>query len=53
MSANPTMTTIIVSIIASVCVSSSDRSGTTATIVVDMVSINIKFITKFCGSYQC
>ena len=52
MSTNPIMTTIIISIIANVCVHSSDRSSTTATIVVVMVSINIKFITNYCGSYQ-
>ena len=47
------MTTIIVSIIANVCVNSSDRSSsTTATIVVAMVSINIMCITIYCGSYQ-
>ena len=52
MSANPTMTTIIISIIANVCVNNSDRSSTTATIVVVLVSINIKLITNYCGSYQ-
>ena len=52
MTTNPIMTTIIISIIANACDSSSDRSSTTATIVVVMVSINIKFITKYCGSYQ-
>ena len=52
MSANPVMTTTVVSIIANVCVNSSDRSSTTATIVVVMVSINLKFITSYCGSYQ-
>ena len=46
------MTTIIISIIANVSVNSSDRSSTTTTIVVAMVSINIKFITNFGGSYQ-
>ena len=50
-STNPIMTTIIISKIANVCVDSSDRSSTTATIVV-MVSINFKFITHYCGSYQ-
>ena len=44
------MTTIISSTIAHVCANSSDRSSTTATIVA--VSINIKFITNYCGSYQ-
>ena len=52
MSANPVLTTIIISIIARVSVDSSDCSSTTATIVVVMVSINIKFITNYCGSYQ-
>ena len=42
----PIMTTILISII------SSDRSSTTTTIVVVMVSINIKFGTNYCGSYQ-
>ena len=51
-STNPIMTTMIISINANVCVNSSDRSSTTATIVVVMVSINIKFITNYCGSYQ-
>ena len=46
------MTTIISSTIAHVCVNSSDLSSTAATIVVVMVSINIKFITNYCGSYQ-
>ena len=53
MSTNPTMTTIIISIIAHACVNSSGRSSTTTTIVVAMVSINIKFSTNYCGSYQC
>ena len=52
MTTNPLMTTTIISTIANVCVNSSDRSGTTATIVVVMVSINIKFITNYCDSYQ-
>ena len=52
LSTNPIMTAIVISIIAHVCVNSSDRSSTTATIVVVMVSINIKFITNYCGSYQ-
>ena len=52
MSTNPIMTTIIISIIANVCVNSSDPSSTTATIVVAMVTISIKFITNYCGSYQ-
>ena len=52
MSTNPIMTTIVVSIIANVCVNGSGRSSTTTTIVVVMVSINIKFITNSCGSYQ-
>ena len=52
MSTNPIMTTIIISIIANVCVNSSDRSSTTTTMVVVVVSINIKFITNYCGSYQ-
>ena len=52
MSANPIMTTIIISIIANVCVNSSDHSSTTATNVVVMVSTNIKFVTNCCGSYQ-
>ena len=51
MSTNLMMTTIITSLIANVCVN-SDRSSTTATIVVVMVSINIKFISNDCGSYQ-
>ena len=51
MSINPIMTTIMISIIANVCVNSSDRSSTTATIVVVMNSINIKFTTNYCGSY--
>ena len=52
MSANPIETTIIISIIANVCANSSDRSSTTATMAVVMVSINIEFITRCCGSYQ-
>ena len=52
MSTNPIMTTISVSIIANVCVNRSDRSSTTRTIVVAMVSINIKFIANYCGSHQ-
>ena len=52
MSTNPIMSTIPISIIANVCVNSSDRSSTATTIVVIMVSINIKFITNYCGSYQ-
>ena len=52
MSVNPIMTTIIISIIANVCANSSDRNGTTATIEVVMVSINMTFITHYCGSYQ-
>ena len=52
MGTNPIMTTIIISILANVCVNSSDRNSTTTTIVVAMVSINIKFITNYCGSYQ-
>ena len=48
MSADPIMTTIIISIIAHVCANSSDRSSTTATIAVVMVGI----ITRYCGSYQ-
>ena len=52
MSTNPIMTTIITSMIANVGVSSSDRSSTTTTTVVVMVSINIKFSTNYCGSYQ-
>ena len=52
LSTNPSMTTILISIIAHVCVNSSDRSSTRATIVVVMVSINIKFITNYCGSYK-
>ena len=50
MSTNPIMTTVIVSIIANVCVNSSARSSTTTTIVVVMVSINIKFSTNCCAS---
>ena len=50
MSTNPIMTTIIISIVANVCVNSSDRSSTT--IVVVMVSINVKLITNYGGSYQ-
>ena len=46
------MTTIVISIIANVCVNSSDRSSTSTTIGVGMVSINIKFSTNYCGSYQ-
>ena len=46
MSTNPIMTTIVISIIANVCVSHSDRSSTTAFIVVVMVGINIKFVTN-------
>ena len=52
MSANPIMVIIIVSIIANVCVNSSDRSSTTTTIVVGMAGINIKFSANSCGSYQ-
>ena len=56
MSTNPIMTTIIISTIAAnvdnVYVNSSDRSSTTTTIVVVIVSINIKFSTNYCGSYQ-
>ena len=51
MSTNPLLTTIIISIIANVCVDSNDRSSTTTTIVV-LVSISIKLITNYCGSYQ-
>ena len=51
-STDPIMTTIVLSRMANVCVTSSDRSSTTTTIVVDMVSMNIKFITNYCGSYQ-
>ena len=52
MSTNPIMTTIILSKIADVCAKSSGRSSTTTTILVVMVSINIKFSTNYCGSYQ-
>ena len=52
MSTNPTMTTIIISIMANFCVNSSDRSNTTATIVVVMVSVNTKFSANYCGLYQ-
>ena len=52
MSTNPILTTMIISIIANVCVNSSGRSSTTATIVVGMVFSNLKFITNYCGSYQ-
>ena len=52
MSASPIRATIIVSIIAHVCVNSSDRSSTTTTVVVVMVSISIKFITNYWGSHQ-
>ena len=54
MGTNPIMTTMIISIIANVCANSSDRSSTTATVVVVvvMVSINNKFIIKYCNSYQ-
>ena len=52
MSTNPIMTTMFISAFANVCVNSSDRSSTTTTIVVVMVSINIKFNTNCCGSYQ-
>ena len=52
MSTNPIMTTVVISKIANVCVNSSARSSNTATIVVVMVSINIKFSTNYCGSYQ-
>ena len=47
----PIMTTII-SIVANVCVNSSDRSSTTTTSVAVMVSINIQFSTNYDGSYQ-
>ena len=46
------MATIIISIIANVCVHGSDPSSTTTTIVFVMVSTNIKFSTNHCGSYQ-
>ena len=52
MRTNPTMTTLIISIVANVCVNSSDRSSTTTATVVVVVSINIRFITNYCGSYQ-
>ena len=52
MSTHPIMTTIIISIVANVCVNSSDRSSTTTTIVVVIVSISIKLSTNYCGSYQ-
>ena len=53
MSTNPIVTTIIVSIIAAnVYVNSSDRISTTTTIVVGIVSINIKLSANYCGSYQ-
>ena len=52
MSTNPIVTTIIISIIANVFVHGSDRSSTTTSIVVVMVSINIMFNTNHCGSYQ-
>ena len=52
MNTNPIMTATIISMIANVCVNTSDRSSTTTTIVVVIVSINIKFITNYCGSYQ-
>ena len=52
MGTNPIMTKIIISIIAKVRVDSTDRSSTTTTILVVMVSINIKLITNYCGSYQ-
>ena len=51
MNTNPIMTTIMSSVIANVCVNSSDRSSTT-TIIVVMVSLNIKITTNYCGSYQ-
>ena len=52
MGTDPIMTAIVISIIANACVNSSDRSSTTTIIVVVMVSLNIKFITNYCGSYQ-
>ena len=52
MSTNPIMTTITISILANICVNSSDRSSTTTIIIVAMVGINIKLITaNCCGSY--
>ena len=45
MSINPIMTTIINSLIANVCVNTSDRSSTTTTLVVVI-------ITNYCGSYS-
>ena len=52
MSTSPIMTTNTISIIASICVNSSDRSSTTTTIIVVMIGINIKLITtNYCGSY--
>ena len=47
MSTSLIMTTITISIFATVCVNSSDRSSTTTTIVVVMV-----FRTNYCGPYQ-
>ena len=52
MSTNPILATIVIALMANVCANSSDRSSTTTPIVVVMVSINIKFITNYCGSYQ-
>ena len=52
MSINPLMTIIIISIIANVYVNSSDRRFTTTSVIAVIVSINIKFSTNYCGSYQ-
>ena len=40
-SADPTLTTIMTSIISNICVDSGDRSGATTNITVVMVGINI------------
>ena len=53
MGTNPIMITNIISVTAAnVYVNSSDRSSTTTTIFVVIASINIKFSTNYCGSYQ-
>ena len=54
MSTSPIMATIIIFIIAAnLYVNSIDRSSSSTTsIVVVIVSINIKFSTNYCGSYQ-
>ena len=52
MSTDLIMTTITISMIAHICVNSSDYSSTTTITIVVVVGISFKFTTtNYCGSY--